>query len=102
MRFLLIQPPFVQLNAPYPAVHCLDRFLRDRGHETEVRDDSAGLYRRMMTPAGVRRVFADAEGALSGRDAPDDSTAGQVARYLLLPRPLRRVGRAPGSLPGRR
>lgn len=82
MRFLLIQPPFVQLNAPYPAVHCLDRFLRDRGHETMVRDDSAGLYRRMMSRAGVRRILADAEAALAGRPDPDPETARQTARYL--------------------
>ena len=82
MRFLLVQPPFVQLNAPYPAVHCLDRFLRDCGHETAVRDDSAGLYRRMMTAEGVRRILADAEEALSRRKAPDPETARQTARYL--------------------
>lgn len=82
MRFLLIQPPFVQLNAPYPAVHCLDRFLRDRRHQTAVRDDSAGLYRRMMSRDGVRRILADAEAALAVRPAPDPETERQTARYL--------------------
>lgn len=82
MRFLLIQPPFVQLNAPYPAVHCLDRFLRDRGHETSVRDDSTGLYRRMMSRDSVRRILADAESALKARPAPDPEAARQTARYL--------------------
>ncbi|HOX11422.1 MAG TPA: radical SAM protein [Spirochaetia bacterium] len=82
MRFLLIQPPFVQLNAPYPAVHCLDRFLRDRGHDTVVRDDSAGLYRELMAPRSVRRILSDAETALKARPAPDPETALQTARYL--------------------
>ncbi|NLJ46327.1 MAG: radical SAM protein, partial [Treponema sp.] len=82
MRFLLIQPPFVQLNAPYPAVHYLDRFLRSRGHGTTVRDDSAGLFRRMMEPESVRRILNDAEASLAGRPAPDPRSALQTARYL--------------------
>lgn len=82
MRFLLIQPPFVQLNAPYPAVHYMDRFLRSRGHETTVRDDSAGLYRRIMEPESVRRILKDAEASLAVRPAPDPRTALQTARYF--------------------
>ena len=82
MHILLIQPPFTQLNAPYPAVHYLDRFLRDRGHETEVRDDSIGLYRRVLTREGVLKIFRDAEERLRQRPAPDSETAAQLNRYV--------------------
>lgn len=82
MRVLLIQPPFTQLNAPYPAVHCLDRFLRNRGHETEAQDHSIGLYRRLMTAGSVRRIFDDAQAALAEKRAPDAESRRQVARYF--------------------
>lgn len=82
MRILLVQPPFTQLNAPYPAIHYLERFLRDRGHAATAQDHSIGLYRRMMTAEGVRRIFDDAQAALRDRDAPDAQTRAQVKRYL--------------------
>ena len=82
MRILLVQPPFTQLNAPYPAIHYLERFLRDRGHAATAQDHSIGLYRRMMTAEGMRRIFDDAQAALRDRDAPDAQTRAQVKRYL--------------------
>jgi hypothetical protein len=82
MRILIIQPPFTQLNAPYPAIHCLDRFLLRQGHAVTAQDHSIGLYRRMMTTSGVRRIFDDAQVALAGRKAPDPETGRQVARYI--------------------
>ena len=30
MNAVIVQPPFVQLNAPYPAAWYLERYLRDR------------------------------------------------------------------------
>ncbi len=42
---LLIQPPFVQLNAPYPAPYYLASFLASRGVDCRVADHSIGLFR---------------------------------------------------------
>ncbi|MCX7023145.1 MAG: radical SAM protein [Spirochaetes bacterium] len=82
MRILLVQPPFVQFNSPYPAIHYLEAFLREGGHEVEASDHAAGLYRAIFCRAGLERVFADAEIALSGRPAPDGATAAALERYF--------------------
>lgn len=71
MRAILVQPPFVQLNAPYPAVHYLEAFLRSRGDSAVSFDHSIALYRRIFSRAGLTKVFADARIALGGHSAGD-------------------------------
>ena len=96
MKAILVQPPFVQLNAPYPAIHCLEAFLRGQGHEAVAYDHSIALYRRIFSRAGLAKVFAEAREALDGRTAAlaasgaavsgdlasGVATALQVERYL--------------------
>jgi radical SAM superfamily enzyme YgiQ (UPF0313 family) len=72
---LLLQPPFVQLNAPYPAPYYLRSFLAGRGsgsgREVRVADHSIGLFERIFSRTGAERLFADAEAVL----APELATA---------------------------
>ncbi|MDR2111046.1 MAG: radical SAM protein [Spirochaetaceae bacterium] len=57
---ILIQPPFVQLNGPYPAPYYLKSFLEARGYKTAVWDHSIGLFERIFCRSGLERIFADA------------------------------------------
>ncbi|MFA5852202.1 MAG: radical SAM protein [Spirochaetales bacterium] len=98
MKAILIQPPFTQLNAPYPAVHYLEAFLRGRGATAVSYDHSIELYRRVFSREGLAKVFGDARAALAvraaldggegasraGRDRPamDEATRVQIERYL--------------------
>ena len=83
MRVLLVQPPFVQLNAPYPAVAYLAAFCRREGHDARCLDLSIELFRRIFCAQGLQRVFAEAEKRLPGRLADlDVPTRSNVLRYL--------------------
>jgi hypothetical protein len=95
MKAVLVQPPFVQLNAPYPAVHFLEAFLRGRGIEAVAFDHSIALYRRIFSREGLGKVFAGARaaqscgaargagvGGVAGQLLPDTATAAQIERYL--------------------
>jgi len=81
MRSLVIQPPFVQLNAPYPAVHYLAAWLRGRGLEVGVEDHSIELYREIFSRRGLALVFAEAERRLGSGTLPEEGAV-EVVRYL--------------------
>ena len=59
-KVVLIQPPFVQLNSPYPAPYYLKSFLEQRGFHVTVLDHSIGLFERIFSRAGLERIFTDA------------------------------------------
>ena len=82
MRALNIQPPFVQLNAPYPAVWYLDAWFRNRGIDSRAEDHSIGLTRALFSRNGLARVFAAARMALKGRKHPDAGTARRIKAYF--------------------
>jgi radical SAM superfamily enzyme YgiQ (UPF0313 family) len=82
MRALCIQPPLVQLNAPYPAVWYLDAWLRARGIDSQAVDHSIELARRIYSRDGLERVFAAARVALKGCKHPDDATASRIRAYF--------------------
>lgn len=82
MRAICVQPPFVQLNAPYPAVWYLDAWLRSRGVESFAVDHSIALARRLFGREGLTKVFADARAALVARKHPDPETARRANGYL--------------------
>ena len=83
MKAILVQPPFTQLNAPYPAVHCLEAFLRGRGALAVSYDHSIDLYRRIFSRKGLTKVFADARAALAAQAAlGSEESRTQVERYL--------------------
>jgi hypothetical protein len=83
MKAILVQPPFTQLNAPYPAVHYLEAFLRSRGADAVSFDHSIGLYRRIFSRDGLTKLFADARAALDASDKSAASTEqAQIERYF--------------------
>jgi radical SAM superfamily enzyme YgiQ (UPF0313 family) len=81
MQAVLVQPPFAQLNAPYPAIYYLEAFLRGRGTGAESFDHSIELYRRIFSRHGLLRVFADAKAADGARSHYDEAARSQVERY---------------------
>lgn len=82
MRALCIQPPLVQLNAPYPAVWYLDTWLRSRGIDSAAFDHSIELAWLLYSRHGLEKVFADARTALKGRVHPDKATAARIKAYF--------------------
>ncbi len=79
MRALLVQPPLVQLNTPYPAVHYLEAFLKGMGHEARSEDHSIELYRLVFSQSGLSRVFADARASLGPDLGRAEAAAGAGA-----------------------
>jgi hypothetical protein len=57
--FILIQPPFVQLNSPYPSIYYLRSFLKSRGCEVIVRDHSIALFEKIFCKQGLQKIFTD-------------------------------------------
>lgn len=56
MKILLLTPPLVQLNTPYPATPALSGFLRGHGCETAQADLSLELALRLFCRDGLARV----------------------------------------------
>jgi hypothetical protein len=85
MKALLVQPPFAQLNSPYPAVHYLEAFFRSRGIAARSADHSIELYRAIFSWSGIAPAFEAArrklEEARSATDR-DDRTIAELERYL--------------------
>jgi radical SAM superfamily enzyme YgiQ (UPF0313 family) len=84
----LIQPPFVQLNSPYPSLYYLRSFLEGRGRRVTVLDHSIGLFERIFCRPGLERIFADAEvllnsGGRGGAGAVLDRQSRGIARSFL-------------------
>ena len=50
MDLLLITPPLLQLNSPYPATPVLLKMLRERGFDVMQRDMSLEFALRVFTP----------------------------------------------------
>jgi radical SAM superfamily enzyme YgiQ (UPF0313 family) len=73
LRILLLTPPLVQLNTPYPATAYLTGFLRQ--HAAELRldvrqaDPAIELFLRLFSRAGLERVLAEL-GARDGKATP--------------------------------
>ncbi|HUW41154.1 MAG TPA: radical SAM protein [Rectinemataceae bacterium] len=85
MKAVLVQPPFTQLNAPYPAVHYLEAFLRGRGHEARSFDHGIALYRGIFSRQGLARLFSEARRRLADEEPHAESeraARGEIDRYL--------------------
>lgn len=82
MTAILIQPPFVQLNAPYPAIHYLAAFLRNRGIDVACHDHSIELYRRIFSRSGLQTIFQAARRKLD--DNQDSDTGARKKKSLEL------------------
>ncbi|GHU78865.1 hypothetical protein FACS189462_4150 [Spirochaetia bacterium] len=57
----LIQPPFTQLNTPYPSLYYLKTFLEKQGCRVIVRDHSIGLFEKIFCRASLEKIFAGVE-----------------------------------------
>ncbi len=60
MRLLLITPPLVQLNAPYPATTQLKAYMDSVGVETVQRDMSIELVKEIFTRSFLEPLFKEA------------------------------------------
>ena len=56
----LVQPPFVQLNSPYPGIFYIRSFLEKHGVKVFAKDHSIGLFENIFCKEGLGQVFADA------------------------------------------
>ncbi len=56
MRILLVTPPMVQVNAPYPATACLAGALAGTGHEALQEDASLALALALFSRSGIREI----------------------------------------------
>jgi len=69
LRVLLLTPPMIQLNTPYPATAYLTGFLRkhaaDLGLDVRQADPAIELFHRLFSHAGVQRMLATLRGRLS-------------------------------------
>src|ERR1043165_551537 len=85
MRVLLLTPPMVQLNTPYPATAYLTGFLRLHAERLGITvaqaDPAIELFLRLFSNEGLERVRA----VLNRRPAPSPAVASfrqQAARYV--------------------
>lgn len=62
IKVLLLTPPMVQLNTPYPATPVLTGFLKEHGVDAHQADLSLEVALRLFTPAGVREAAARLRG----------------------------------------
>jgi hypothetical protein len=84
---VIIQPPLVQLNGPYPSGAYLSAFFRSLPGESSVRwiDASNLLFRSLFSQGGLSRLFAlSRESALAAAGSADaeEETAFQLRRYV--------------------
>ncbi|OPZ92921.1 MAG: CAAX amino terminal protease self- immunity [candidate division TA06 bacterium ADurb.Bin417] len=76
MKILLVTPPLVQLNTPYPATPALAGFLRSQGADVAQADLSLELALRLFTRPGLAQVAA----ACRSRPRPTPAVRAFLAR----------------------
>lgn len=89
MKVILLQPPLVQLNTPYPSGAYLSAFFKKTGHETALYELSNRLFYKIFSREGLTKLFE-----LSSQDAlrlakeaqsnGDEETAFNLRRYVSL------------------
>ena len=93
MNTVIIQPPLVQLNTPYPSGAYLLSFFRKLYKErnisgkTEWLDLSIALFHEIFSEEGLSKLFSLTENtaldmAQKAEDRNDDDTAFQIRRYI--------------------
>jgi radical SAM superfamily enzyme YgiQ (UPF0313 family) len=80
-EIILIQPPMVQLNGPYPAPYYLAAFLEKRGFKARVLDHSIGLFERIFCRRGLTLIFDHVRGR-AGKAEWTKRTRSIVLRFL--------------------
>lgn len=74
LRVLLILPPFMQLNTPYPATAYLTGFLRQQGREVFQRDAGIETALKLFCRKGIEALFEEV--------AQFTQTAGEVREEI--------------------
>ena len=87
MNVLIIQPPIVQLNTPYPSGAYLSAFFKSLEHRTKWLDMSLELFYEIFSHDGLTKLFSlCSQNALTLADKAekkgDDSTAFNLRRYV--------------------
>jgi len=82
ISFCLIQPPFVQLNSPYPSLYYLRSFLEGRGHKITVLDHSIALFETIFCRDGLARIFADVKKNAEKQNFRDAFTIAMLEFFL--------------------
>lgn len=87
MKVLLIQPPLVQLNSPYPSGAYLSAFFKEMGCQARWLDLSISLFYKIFSSKGLQKLFAlTSEKALQLADkaerAGDEGTSFNLRRYV--------------------
>ena len=76
MRVLLILPPMVQVNSPYPATPYLTGFLRRHGVDVRQADFAIELVTRLFCRKGLERALAHLP------DGPEKAATDTVRHFL--------------------
>ena len=96
MRVLLLTPPMVQLNTPYPATSYLTGFLRkhaaDRGIDVAQADPSLALFLRIFLVMGSSGWLRRCAGDAGRRSAPSSFHIFWLMRRDMWRRSIRRCG----------
>lgn len=87
MKVLLIQPPLVQLNSPYPSGAYLSAFFKEMGCQTRWLDLSISLFYKIFSARGLSRLFElTSDRALKMADAAqksgDEGSSFNLRRYV--------------------
>jgi hypothetical protein len=72
MRVLLVIPPMVDLNAPYPSTAYLAGYLAQKPYDVRQWDASLDVFLRIHSAAGLRRLRASLATGPRRHDAMDD------------------------------
>ena len=88
MNVLIITPPLVQLNAPYPSGAYLKSFFKSLGHNATWLDLSIELVHEIFSHSGLARLFDLTEEkamklAAKAESEGDEETARNLRRYIL-------------------
>src|SRR5574344_1058794 len=87
MKVIIIQPPFVQLNTPYPSGAYLSAYFKKQGHSVQWYDLSLALFNKIFSRAGLAKLFSlSSSKALNLADIAekkgDSETAFNLRRYI--------------------
>lgn len=81
-KLLLITPPFVQVNCPYPATAYLKGYLTRQGYQAEQYDLSIELINRLFSRDILLRIFDSCTPEQMGKDPHLERMYGLRERYL--------------------
>ena len=81
-KLLLITPPFVQVNCPYPATAYLKGYLTRQGYQAEQYDLSIELINRLFSRDILLRIFDACTPEQMGKDPNLERMYGLRERYL--------------------